>query len=228
MRIAIFLILIASFLAPVAADQTERANNLADRIWVQYSTPDTPDGPQPGDTCPNCNGAGKVGDGRVFSKCVPCDGTGKVLATAGSASSDDPRTERAFRQLDEIHRQIFKPDPPKVTDVTSGLKSMLVLYTTENCAPCERAIEEDLPQYLNKSLFPESFDYKVMRVGDSCVECDGTGKRPGKQSKCPGCGGAGVYEGRMSPYWSIYDAEGRRFFKQGRFSAKALREALDR
>ena len=34
--------------------------------------------PQPvGDKCENCNGTGKVGDGRVFVKCPVCDGTGK-------------------------------------------------------------------------------------------------------------------------------------------------------
>jgi hypothetical protein len=34
--------------------------------------------PKPGDVCPACNGAGKVGDGRVFQTCRDCDGTGKV------------------------------------------------------------------------------------------------------------------------------------------------------
>lgn len=34
--------------------------------------------PKPvGDTCENCGGTGKVGDGRVFVKCPECDGTGK-------------------------------------------------------------------------------------------------------------------------------------------------------
>ena len=36
--------------------------------------------PRPGDTCPTCKGSGKVGDKTVFSKCLDCDGTGKVLA----------------------------------------------------------------------------------------------------------------------------------------------------
>ena len=30
-----------------------------------------------GDACENCNGTGKVGDGRVFVKCPECAGTGK-------------------------------------------------------------------------------------------------------------------------------------------------------
>jgi len=36
------------------------------------------DAPKPGDKCPNCEGRGYVGDGRVKVKCQPCDGTGKV------------------------------------------------------------------------------------------------------------------------------------------------------
>lgn len=37
-----------------------------------------PPAPAPGGVCSNCNGSGKVGDGTVFTKCIPCDGTGKV------------------------------------------------------------------------------------------------------------------------------------------------------
>jgi hypothetical protein len=36
-----------------------------------------PDTPDTGDKCTNCNGTGKVGDGRVAVKCAACDGTGK-------------------------------------------------------------------------------------------------------------------------------------------------------
>lgn len=35
----------------------------------------TPDAPG---TCPNCNGTGKVGDGRVFVDCKTCGGDGRI------------------------------------------------------------------------------------------------------------------------------------------------------
>jgi hypothetical protein len=41
-------------------------------------TPDVAPGPKPGEKCPNCEGRGYVGDGRVKVPCQPCDGTGKV------------------------------------------------------------------------------------------------------------------------------------------------------
>lgn len=42
------------------------------------TAPDVAPGPKPGDKCPNCEGRGYVGDGRVKVPCQPCDGTGKV------------------------------------------------------------------------------------------------------------------------------------------------------
>lgn len=42
------------------------------------TAPDVAPRPKPGDKCPNCEGRGYVGDGRVRVKCQPCDGTGKV------------------------------------------------------------------------------------------------------------------------------------------------------
>lgn len=46
----------------------------------QYSVMDarSPEpSPPDSDVCPACNGAGVVGDGRVMTKCLKCDGTGK-------------------------------------------------------------------------------------------------------------------------------------------------------
>jgi RecJ-like exonuclease len=49
------------------------------KVQLQAAPDATPDDkPKPGDKCPNCEGRGYVGDGRVQVKCQPCDGTGKV------------------------------------------------------------------------------------------------------------------------------------------------------
>ena len=46
----------------------------------------TPDTPTPSsDKCENCDGRGKLGDGRVATICPVCDGTGKTTTNAASA-----------------------------------------------------------------------------------------------------------------------------------------------
>lgn len=47
--------------------------------------------PAPGAVCPECEGRGKVSrDGRVFTQCLPCKGTGKVQAQASSSAPCPP------------------------------------------------------------------------------------------------------------------------------------------
>lgn len=49
------------------------------KVQLQAAPGPAPDDkPKPGDKCPNCEGRGYVGDGRVQVKCQPCDGTGRV------------------------------------------------------------------------------------------------------------------------------------------------------
>lgn len=46
---------------------------------VQYDRPSAPSPtPNPSGTCSNCNGTGRVGDGRVSTVCKDCNGTGKI------------------------------------------------------------------------------------------------------------------------------------------------------
>jgi hypothetical protein len=42
----------------------------------------SPDSPDQGDTCEECGGTGKLGDGTVFVKCGACNGTGRKPAAA--------------------------------------------------------------------------------------------------------------------------------------------------
>ena len=37
-----------------------------------------PPAPAPAGDCENCNGTGKIGDGRIVLKCPVCDGSGKA------------------------------------------------------------------------------------------------------------------------------------------------------
>lgn len=58
--------------------------------------PQPPAPPRPGGICPECEGRGKVSrDGVIWSKCLPCNGTGKVQGTA----AEPKRMRTVYRQV---------------------------------------------------------------------------------------------------------------------------------
>lgn len=69
------------------------------------------------DKCENCNGTGKVGDGRVFVPCIPCDGTGKKKVAA------EPVAE------------------------VEQVKPTITIYKSETCLPCKKWMEVEAPKY---------------------------------------------------------------------------------
>jgi hypothetical protein len=84
MRAAVLLLLLlAGCSSTPAVDRPGIIGELAAKAAPVFLHPPEPDIPlpKPGDTCGNCRGRGYVGDGVVKTKCVPCDGTGKVLAS---------------------------------------------------------------------------------------------------------------------------------------------------
>lgn len=77
--IAFSLVMVGCVMTLPADDSTltaELASETA-RAMVQMRATPTPTPEPASDKCENCNGTGKVGDGRVFVKCPECDGTGK-------------------------------------------------------------------------------------------------------------------------------------------------------
>jgi len=77
--IAFSLVMVGCVMTLPADDSTltaELASETARAMVHMRATP-TPTPEPASDKCENCNGTGKVGDGRVFVKCPECDGTGK-------------------------------------------------------------------------------------------------------------------------------------------------------
>lgn len=81
--LVVFTVLLVGCIATLPSDPTISADIAVEmaraKVQLQARPVAPPDGkPKPGDECPNCEGSGYVGDGRVQVKCQPCDGTGRV------------------------------------------------------------------------------------------------------------------------------------------------------
>jgi hypothetical protein len=81
-------IMLAALVAPMSCVQVTQRQDLQPMIaaagayaLMSADAGPTP-APQPGDKCANCNGVGRVSDGRVSVECPVCDGTGKPKKSA--------------------------------------------------------------------------------------------------------------------------------------------------
>ena len=83
----------------VTAPGVDRARLAADMAYAVVTVaaapaPSPSPSPTPAtDACQECNGTGKLGDGRVFVTCPDCNGTGKKPAAALDAAA----SVKAFR-----------------------------------------------------------------------------------------------------------------------------------
>ena len=72
--------------------------------WVQVDSlqPEPSPRPTPGKICPQCNGTGKVGDTRVFQKCLMCDGKGRItsLENLPVSGADEQADQAAIAFVD--------------------------------------------------------------------------------------------------------------------------------
>lgn len=77
--VAFSLVMVGCVLTLPADDSTISADIAAETAYATLKArQEIRPSPKPdSDKCENCNGTGKVGDGRVFVKCPECDGAGK-------------------------------------------------------------------------------------------------------------------------------------------------------
>lgn len=57
-----------------------------------------------GDTCDNCGGSGRVGDGTVSVECAACDGTGKKKTPGQQDSASVIQKEAAVKAAEQFPR----------------------------------------------------------------------------------------------------------------------------
>lgn len=74
-----FVIVFVGCVATLPSDNGITADLAAEtaRMVVQMRSEIRPTPAPASDDCENCNGTGKVGDGRIMSTCQVCKGTGK-------------------------------------------------------------------------------------------------------------------------------------------------------
>lgn len=114
-------------------------NGLALSSWaIAAATPvDEKPKPAPDDgKCENCNGTGKVGDGRVSVTCRACNGTGKKKVA--EISTAQPEIGEPPAPVPK------KPEPPKNPEVLDpAAKRYVLMYTRPDCVNCDKWIAEE-------------------------------------------------------------------------------------
>ena len=93
------------------------------------------------DKCENCDGRGKVGDGRVMVTCRVCNGTGK-------------------KPKSEVQPQVTQPElgvPPEpkpelkpVPKVPEQIKRVVAIYTRDPCPACDRWLLEEAKEWRSR------------------------------------------------------------------------------
>lgn len=101
--ISVLIVLMLGNLA--LGQQLERSkgwawSGIAATTLENRNKPEPAPAPKPGDVCPSCKGEGRVGDGRIFTKCLDCNGTGKV--PSASLQSFRQQTNQRIEALGTI------------------------------------------------------------------------------------------------------------------------------
>lgn len=105
--------------APAELDTDEVDGWAASVAGTAADTPPVPDDtPTPGGKCQTCNGTGKVGDGRVFSMCLDCDGKGVIESTP-----EDTQGVTSTPDVQEELPVVHTPRPSTQSPVTATRQS---------------------------------------------------------------------------------------------------------
>lgn len=104
---------------------------------LQTAAPDEP----ASDECINCNGTGKIGDGRIVKTCQVCNGTGKkkVSEVAASEAAAEAVEVAPKKESEVNHDEVKKPNevslPVKLKRVT--------VFIQPNSQPCDEWLAKE-------------------------------------------------------------------------------------
>jgi hypothetical protein len=131
----------------------ERAH-AAVTLGKYVSLPDVEPGPRPEPTpapsgkCENCNGTGKIGDGRVFVPCPVCGGDGITQASKSPNSywSSNGNLFQNVVYIDEPKQE----EPTRTEQDSTDNNPDVVVYTASWCEPCTRWKLNVLPKLIDE------------------------------------------------------------------------------
>jgi hypothetical protein len=110
--------------------------------FVAVAVPETPD--DSSDSCRNCNGTGKTGDGRIVITCPVCKGTGKI---------PDPVSQSEI-VLQESSTAVLKPTPkneapqgPAKQKSARVVSQTITVYTRAGCTRCKEWLLNEAPRW---------------------------------------------------------------------------------
>jgi len=97
-------------------------------VASQLAEPEDPDSL---DACTNCNGTGKIGDGRIVKTCPICNGTGKSTTVESAGQSN---------------QQTASPKNPGGQDHEVAPRSITV-YSRPGCQACSDWLTDQAPKW---------------------------------------------------------------------------------
>lgn len=160
----------------------------------------TPDGKT---KCTNCDGRGKVGDGRTMIECPVCNGKGYV-----EPKKEEPPIEAEKPKLPPlvIDLKPVEPAPPVPMEPPPapkdyepmGIKRIL-FFTAKWCGPCQSVKEEVIPWY-------QSGGWRVGETRDNHIQYVDVDSDPGAVSR---------YHVGPIPFFVLVDAQGREIARSG-------------
>jgi RecJ-like exonuclease len=116
-------------------------NGTAAAAFAMAAVAETSDKPEPqpsSDKCENCDGKGKVGDGRVMVTCRVCNGTGKKPKSELQPKVTSP---------DLGVPPGPKPEPKPDVVVPEPIKRVIGMYTRKPCTACDRWMAEEANEW---------------------------------------------------------------------------------
>lgn len=144
----VLLLIVCVGCAPDVTPEDIPNNGAAAAAFAFTAVVDSSSKPEPkpdSDKCQNCDGKGKVGDGRVMVTCRVCNGTGKT-----------PKAEPKPEPKPEVPPAVTPPDlgvppepkPKPAPKVPEQIKRVIGIYTRSPCPACDRWLAEEANEWV--------------------------------------------------------------------------------